>query len=102
MGAYGLIRIGLTLFPQGLHEFAGWLAVFAAINILWMLKRVFYGPFNQKWNWLPYATLRETIPLLVLAAIIVLVGVYPKVLIDIFVPSLTQILHGVGLALTHP
>jgi NADH-quinone oxidoreductase subunit M len=248
MGAYGLIRIGLTLFPQGLHAFAGWLAVFAAINILygagiclvqtdmkkmiayssvshmgivllgvaaaagtgdaafrmaalvgasvqmvshglitgmlffgvgvvydhahtrdiavfggiakkmprlatlftfgglaslglpglagfvaeylvftgsfqvwttitalsvftmiltasyilWMLKRVFYGPFNPKWNWLPDATLRETLPLFVLAAVIVLVGVYPKALIDIFVPSLAQILHGVGLVLRQP
>src|SRR5437763_3672621 len=35
MGAYGLIRVCLTLLPQGLHEFAGWLAVIAAINILY-------------------------------------------------------------------
>src|SRR2546426_4607611 len=35
MGAYGLIRVCLTLLPQGLHEFAGWLAVLAAINILY-------------------------------------------------------------------
>ncbi len=35
MGAYGLIRICLTLFPQGVHEFAGWLAVIAVINIIY-------------------------------------------------------------------
>src|SRR6266700_1615303 len=35
MGAYGLIRICLTLLPQGVHDFAGWLAVIAAINILY-------------------------------------------------------------------
>src|SRR5437868_1254592 len=35
MGAYGLIRVCLTLLPQGVHEFAGWLAVIAAINIIY-------------------------------------------------------------------
>src|SRR2546430_1860433 len=35
MGAYGLIRVCLTLFPEGVHEFAGWLAVIAAINIIY-------------------------------------------------------------------
>src|SRR5436190_21517199 len=35
MGAYGLIRICLSLFPQGVHEFDGWLAVIAAINIIY-------------------------------------------------------------------
>lgn len=35
MGAYGLIRVCLTLLPGGIHEFAGWLAVIAAINIIY-------------------------------------------------------------------
>src|SRR5437660_535724 len=35
MGAYGLIRICFTLFPQGVHEFSGWLVVIAAINIIY-------------------------------------------------------------------
>src|SRR5437868_7962531 len=35
MGAYGLIRICFTLFPQGVHEFSGALAVLAAINIIY-------------------------------------------------------------------
>src|SRR6202011_4709059 len=35
MGTYGLIRICLTLFPQGVHDFAGWLAIFAVINIIY-------------------------------------------------------------------
>src|SRR5256885_3414828 len=35
MGAYGLIRVCLTLFPVGVHDFAGWLAVIAVINILY-------------------------------------------------------------------
>ena len=35
MGAYGLIRFCFTLFPIGLGQFAGWLAVIAVINILY-------------------------------------------------------------------
>src|SRR5450755_2334644 len=35
MGTYGLVRICLTLFPQGVHQFAGWLAVLAVINIIY-------------------------------------------------------------------
>jgi NADH-quinone oxidoreductase subunit M len=35
MGAYGLIRVCLTLLPEGTHEFAIWLAVLAAINIIY-------------------------------------------------------------------
>jgi len=72
------------------------IAVFTMIltagYLLWMLKRVFYGPFNPKWNWLPDANLRELIPLLALAAVIVLVGVYPKPLIDVITPSLTHLI----------
>ena len=35
MGAYGLIRVCLTLLPEGIHQFAIWLAVLAAINIIY-------------------------------------------------------------------
>src|SRR5256885_560772 len=37
--------------------------ILTAAYLLWMLKRVFYGPFNTRWSGLPDATLRETIPL---------------------------------------
>src|SRR5436190_5374948 len=73
--------------------------ILTASYLLWMLKRVFYGPFNQKWNWLPDANLRETIPLFALAAVIVLVGIYPKFYIDVITPSLSQIMHGVSAAI---
>ena len=73
--------------------------ILTASYLLWMLKRVFYGPFNQKWNWLPDANLRETLPLFALAAVIVLVGIYPKFYIDVITPSLSQIMHGVSAAI---
>jgi len=67
--------------------------ILTAGYLLWMLKRVFYGPFNEKWSWLPDANLRETIPLFALAAVIVFVGIYPAALISTITPSLTQLMH---------
>ena len=66
--------------------------ILTAGYLLWMLKRVFYGPFNTRWNWLPDANLRETIPLFTLAAVIVIVGIYPTFLINVITPSLTHVL----------
>lgn len=66
--------------------------ILTAAYLLWMLKRVFYGQFNTKWNRLPDATLRETIPLFALAAVIVFVGIYPGFLVNAITPSLNHIL----------
>jgi NADH-quinone oxidoreductase subunit M len=67
--------------------------ILTAGYLLWMLKRVFFGPFNPKWEHLPDASLREVIPLIVLAALILYVGLYPKPLIDVIFPSLTHIMQ---------
>jgi NADH-quinone oxidoreductase subunit M len=66
--------------------------------LLWMLKRVFYGPFNTRWNWLPDANWRESIPLFVLAVFIVFVGIYPAVLVNVITPALSAIMHGASIA----
>ncbi|HET6352331.1 MAG TPA: NADH-quinone oxidoreductase subunit M [Coriobacteriia bacterium] len=35
LGAYGLIRLGITLFPQGLHDWALLMAIIGAINVVY-------------------------------------------------------------------
>ncbi|TMF43470.1 MAG: NADH-quinone oxidoreductase subunit M [Chloroflexi bacterium] len=67
--------------------------ILTASYLLWMLKRVFYGPFNTKWSWLPDANWREAIPLISLAVFIVFVGIFPNVLIQLITPALKAILH---------
>src|SRR5436305_2176064 len=62
--------------------------ILTAAYLLWMIKRVFFDTFNHRWDRLLDASLREMIPLLVLAALILFVGLYPKPLIDVIVPSL--------------
>lgn len=73
--------------------------ILTAGYLLWMLKRVFYGPFNAKWDWLPDANLREVIPLFVLAALIVIVGIYPAILTDVITPTLQTLMHSFGVAI---
>jgi len=90
-------------------SFASWpvvtiICVFTMIltagYLLWMLKRVFYGPFNVKWNGLPDVNLREAIPLFALAVLVVFVGVYPAVLVNMITPSLQALMHlGFGVAI---
>ena len=75
--------------------------ILTASYLLWMLKRVFYGPFNAKWSWLPDANWREALPLVSLAVVIVFVGIFPGFLVGVITPSLTQILPMVTTAL-HP
>jgi NADH-quinone oxidoreductase subunit M len=75
--------------------------ILTAGYLLWMLKRVFYGPFNLKWEELSDATLRERIPLLALSVVIVFVGIYPRYLIDVITPSLTALLHAAAVAGVH-
>src|SRR6266571_5127590 len=70
--------------------------ILTAAYLLWMLKRVFYGPFNTKWNRLPDANWREALPLITLAVVIVFVGVFPNFLINVITPALAALLHGVS------
>ena len=70
--------------------------ILTAAYLLWMLKRVFYGPFNTRWNKLPDANWREALPLITLAVLIVFVGVFPNFLIDVITPALASIMHGVS------
>ena len=72
--------------------------ILTASYLLWMLKRIFYGPFNTRWNLLPDANWRETIPLITLAAVIVFIGVFPNFLIDVINSSLTALMHAVSVA----
>jgi NADH-quinone oxidoreductase subunit M len=67
--------------------------ILTASYLLWMLKRVFYGPFNVKWNRLLDANWREVLPLVSLAVVIVFVGIFPSFLIRAITPALSSILH---------
>ena len=59
--------------------------VFAAGYILWTIQRVFWGEQDERWSSLTDATAWwERAPLLAMAFVIVAVGVYPDVMMDLF------------------
>ncbi|HTI14977.1 MAG TPA: NADH-quinone oxidoreductase subunit M [Dictyobacter sp.] len=72
--------------------------ILTAAYLLWIVKRVFFGTFNSKWDKLADVNLREAIPLMALAAVIVIVGVYPTPIIHVIQPCVTQIMHTASIA----
>jgi NADH-quinone oxidoreductase subunit M len=83
-GSFALIPIPTVFSVFGIVLTAGYL--------LWMLRRSFFGPLNMKWAWLPDASVRETVILGTLAAVILFVGLYPAPLVDLIKPSLHHML----------
>ncbi len=66
--------------------------ILTAAYLLWMIKRVFFGSFNPRWDWIPDSNFRELIPLVVLAGLILFVGIYPAPLIGVITNSLQAIM----------
>jgi NADH-quinone oxidoreductase subunit M len=65
--------------------------VLSAGYILWMLERVFYGPMADQWKGLADATKLEVATIGTLVAVIVLVGVYPNVVLDIIATAVAPV-----------
>ena len=70
------------------HEFLTSLGVIGIVvtagYILWMIQRVFWGEASEKWEGIGDATAWwERAPLLAMTAVIVAVGVYPAVMLDL-------------------
>ncbi len=57
--------------------------VVTAGYILWLLQRTFYGPPLEKYNDVPDADGIERVPIFVLAAAIILVGVFPMLVTNV-------------------
>ncbi|HJX61700.1 MAG TPA: NADH-quinone oxidoreductase subunit M [Dehalococcoidia bacterium] len=78
------------------HEFLTVLAVTAIVltagYILWMIQRVFWGELNERWEGIGDATAWwERAPLLAMVTVIVLVGVYPAVMLDLLETAIVPI-----------
>jgi len=58
--------------------------VVTAGYILWMLQRVFYGPPLEQYNGTADANVLERVYMFALIAVIMLVGIYPAILTDVF------------------
>ncbi len=65
--------------------------VLTAAYMLWTIQRVFLGKPNEKWGSLPDVTGREIFTLVPLAAIVLVLGVYPSFMIDVMTSSLNHL-----------
>jgi NADH-quinone oxidoreductase subunit M len=65
--------------------------ILTAGYLLWTIQRVYLGPTNEKYKLIPEINGRELFTLVPLAAIVIFVGVYPNVVLDLLRASLDQI-----------
>ena len=71
--------------------------LFAAGYILWTIQRVIWGEANERWADLTDATAWwERGPLLAMSAVILAVGVYPAVMMDLFESGVAPIAQRLG------
>jgi NADH-quinone oxidoreductase subunit M len=68
--------------------------VLTAGYMLWTLQRVWLGKLNEKYAEIPEITGRELFTLVPLAAIVIVLGIYPTAILDLMQTSLDQ-LNGV-------
>jgi NADH-quinone oxidoreductase subunit M len=70
--------------------------VLTAGYILWMLQQAFYGPVKAEYNNIKDADNLEKVYMFVLVAVIMLVGIYPAVLTDVFRLGISPIAGLIG------
>ena len=75
---------------------AGLGIILNAAYLLWMIQRVLLGPLNPRWAELPDLDTREAISLVPLAALTLLVGILPVLLLTTFGRSLLDVIAAVA------
>jgi NADH-quinone oxidoreductase subunit M len=88
MGAFPVWRTITIVSALGL--------VIGAAYVLWMLQRVFLGPRNPKYDELPEISAREMFTLVPLAAIVLLLGVYPMPVLNLLKVTLNNLIKVVA------
>lgn len=74
--------------------------VIGAAYLLWTYQRVFLGPLNEKYEWLPDMNLREKVTLVPLAIIVIVTGIFPAIVIRFFNPTVQQLVQLVKATVT--
>jgi NADH-quinone oxidoreductase subunit M len=70
--------------------------VLTAGYMLWMLQQAFYGPVKAEYNNVKDADNLEKFYMFILVAVIMLVGLYPAVMTNVFKLGITPIAHLIG------
>ena len=91
-----LVFLGAFKAFPWLTAFGAFSIVIAAGYILWMLQRALFGPARERFAHVGPSNLVERIPMALLIISIVVVGVYPSILTDVFDAGLLPITTVLG------
>jgi NADH-quinone oxidoreductase subunit M len=94
MGFVAEFLIFLGAFPmyQALTVLALAGVVITVAYFLWAIHRLFYGPLNTRWEALSDMDGREKWALVPLVALMVVVGIYPRPLVDVINLAMVNVL----------
>jgi NADH-quinone oxidoreductase subunit M len=89
------VMVFLGAFPaHGVLTVLGVVGILVAAGyILWMLQRSFFGPTPPRWDDIRDATLVEAVAPVLLVVPIMVVGLYPAILTDVFSPGIEAIVE---------
>lgn len=76
---------------QGVTFVSGLGIIIGAAYLLWMLKRVFFGPIQERWTKLPDASTSEVFVLATLTLLVLAYGFFPRLITAHFEPDVTAI-----------
>jgi len=92
--------VGEFLIFKGVFPLAPWAAglsvlglLVTAIFLLTILQRVFNGPLNEKWSKLPDLTLGERVLVAAPIALMFLLGVWPRLVLDVINPTVLRMVE---------
>jgi len=92
--------VGEFLIFKGVFPLSPWAAAFSvlgllvtAIFILTILQRVFNGPLNEQWSKFPDLTPGEIGLLLIPIALMFVLGLYPRLVLDVINPTAVQMVE---------
>lgn len=88
-------------FGQVCVLFSAFGVILTAGYMLWLLQRVFMGPENTKWSKLTDLRISEVVVLGSLLALVIIYGVYPVSLSNLYEPSSSGLVNQVIKLLTH-
>lgn len=92
--AFSTVHLFGTILPwsiQAITVVSGLGVVIGAAYLLWLLKRVFYGPIQERWTKLPDASKSEVFVLATLALLVFAFGMSPTLITQHFEPAVTRI-----------
>ncbi len=91
LGAFGSEAFNLKVFT-----IIGTLGIILTAGyMLWTLQRVFFGPLNPKYVNMPEVNTRELITLVPLGVLVIVLGVYPNLVLNLLEVSLNNLVQTV-------